>query len=388
MEILDLVGSYRAQDASEQRLYAQEGRRVRGGRDNPKYRASLLEAANLYADVLAGRTRPWRLQEAMTTSDFQFLFGDILDRQLLARYQSMPVMWEKFARRGRVRDFRKVRRYTLDGGEAVLDPVPQNTEYPAATVTDGKYEYQVRKYGKRLPFTWEDFINDDLDALKDMPERLANAARFSIEKFATDLYAGATGPDTSFFSSGNKNVVTGNPALSIAGLTTAFTVLAAQIDGDGNPIYIDGVTLVVPPALEAVALNIVNATEIYAASGGGNGNSVDQLKVTNWMRNRVAVVVNPWLPIVSNSSNGNTTWYLFANPSVGRPAMEIGFLQGHETPELFMKSPNAVRVGGGGLIDPMEGDFDTDAIDHKLRYVFGGTLMDPKSAVASSGVGS
>lgn len=387
MELLDLIETYNHQDASEKALYAREGRKVRGRRTDPKYKQALREAARLYEGVINGRIPAHRLQEAMTTSDFQFLFADILDRQMLAKYNSRPVMWDTFAKRGRVRDFRKVKRFTLDGGQAVLEKVDQNTEYPAAAVTDGKYEYQVAKYGKRLPFTWEDFINDDLDALSDMPQRLSDSARFSEEKFVTDLFAGASGPDSTFFASGNKNVVTGNPALSIAGLTTAFTVLGAQVDSDGNPIYVEMVTLVVPPALEAAALNIVNATEILAAEGGGSGTGNNQLRVTNWMRNRVKVVVNPWLPIISATANGNTSWYLFANPSVGRPAMEVGFLQGHETPELFLKSPNAVRIGGG-TVDPMDGDFDTDSIDHKLRHVFGGTLMDPKSAVASNGSGS
>lgn len=387
MQLLDLIESYNHQDATERTLYAKEGRKVRGGRNDPKYKQSLVEAARLYEGLLKGRVPMHRFQEAMTTSDFQYLFADIIDRQMLAEYTSRPVMWDAFAKRGRVRDFRTVKRFTLDGGQAVLEEVKQASEYPAAALTDGKYEYSVKKYGKRLPFTWEDFINDDLDALAKLPERLAQAARFSEEKFVTDLFAGATGPDSTFFSSGNANVVTSNPALSVAGITTAFNVLAAQKDTDGNPIYVSGVTLVVPPALEIPALNIVNATEILAADGGGDGNSKNQLRVSNWMRNRVQVVVDPWLPIISSSSNGNTSWYLFADPNVGRPAMEIGFLNGHETPELFVKSPNAIRVGGGN-VDPMDGDFDTDAVDHKLRHVFGGTLMDPKSAVASNGSGS
>jgi hypothetical protein len=104
------------------------------------------------------------------------------------------------------------------------------------------------------------------------------------------------------------------------------------------------------------------------------------------MANKVKLVINPWLPLIS-TTNGNTSWYLFADPNVGRPAIEVGFLIGHETPELFMKSPNATRVGGG-LIDPTEGDFDTDAVEWKERHVFGGTLMDPKSGVASNGTGA
>jgi hypothetical protein len=41
-----------------------------------------------------------------------------------------------------------------------------------------------------------------------------------------------------------------------------------------------------------------------------------------------------------------------------------------------------VRVGGGG-VNPTDGDFDTDTAEYKVRHVLGGTLMDPKAAVAS-----
>ncbi|HML23548.1 MAG TPA: hypothetical protein PKD09_17965, partial [Aggregatilinea sp.] len=38
---------------------------------------------------------------------------------------------------------------------------------------------------------------------------------------------------------------------------------------------------------------------------------------------------------------------------------------------MFRRSPNA--LGSGGLIDPMQGDFDTDTIGWKIRHVFGGS---------------
>jgi hypothetical protein len=386
MELLDLIETYRAQDASTERLYAREGRRVRGGRRDPKYLRSLAEAARLVEGVIKGRIPSWRLQEAMSTSDFSVLFGDIIDRQMLARYQHMPVMWQSIAKRATVRDFRSVKRFTLDGGEAILSKVKQQTEYPAASLVDAAYEYSVVKHGRRLPLDWETFVNDDLDALSDIPDRLANAARFSEERFVTNLFADSTGPDSTFFSSGHKNIVTGNPPLSVAGLTTAFTVLAAQTDTDGNPIYVNGVVLMVPPALKVAAMNILNATEILSADGGGDGTGNNQLRVANWLRNLVTLVDNPWLPIIDTTS-GNSAWYLFADPNVGRPALEIGFLRGHEQPELFQKTPNAVRVGGG-TVDPLDGDFETDSVDHKVRHVFGGTLMEYRSAVASDGSGS
>ncbi|MDF5758606.1 Mu-like prophage major head subunit gpT family protein [Spongiactinospora sp. TRM90649] len=396
MDALGDIATWDASEASESRIYEGEGtnmsgrwraRRARRGND-PRYRKGLLEAARLYERVLAGdRYAGLQFQEAMSTSDFSNLFGDILDRQILARYQQMPVQWTSIAKRGRVRDFRQVRRFTLDGAESTLSAVRQLTEYPAAALTDGVYTYSVGKFGRRVALSWEDLVNDDLDAFASIPDRLGNAARRTEERFVTDLYAAAGGPDSTFFSAGNKNLVTAgaSSALSITSLQAAYTLLASQVDADGAPIYIESAVLVVPPALKVQAMNILNATEILAASGGGNGGANDQLTVANWMRNDVSLIVNPWLPLITTSGTfGSTAWYLFANPNVGRPAMEVGFLVGHETPELFQKSPNAVRVGGGAVA-PEDGDFDTDSVEWKLRHTLGGTLMDPKSAVASPG---
>lgn len=360
-----------------------------------EYRQRLSHLVRLYQGTLEGdRRATFQFQEAMSRSDFTYLFGDVIDRQLLAAYQTQPVQWPTYAKRGRVRDFRTVKRFTLDGGEAVLNKVKELAPYKNRAVTDGAYSYAVEKYGDQIAVSWETMVNDDLDALSDLPTRLGKAARRTEERFSAALFSGSSGPNSTFFSTGNKNVinttvigstVTPNPALSIVGLQQAMQVMDQQVDADGGPIYVEGVTLVVPPALKVVANNIINATEIVAASGGGDGTGNDQLRVKNWMQNGVNVVVNPWLPLI-NTTSGNTAWYLFANPNVGRPAMEIGFLMGHETPELWVKSPNASRVGGG-LVSPEEGDFEHDAIQYRVRMVLGGTLMDVKSGVASTGLG-
>jgi hypothetical protein len=382
--------------AATDSIFASEGtsisRRTRRAQTQ-EYRARLRGLVRLYQGTIEGdRRATYAFQEAMSRSDFTYLFGDVIDRQLLAAYQTRPVQWPSYAKRGRVRDFRTVKRFTLDGGEAVLDKVKELAPYKNRAVTDGSYSYAVEKYGDQIAVSWETMVNDDLGALTDLPTRLGNAARRTEEKFAAQLFSGSSGMNGTYFSTANKNIinttvvgstVTPNPALTIVGLQQAMQVMGQQVDTDGGPIYVEGVTLVVPPALEVAANNIINATEIIAATGGGDGTGNDQLRVANWMRNRVSVTVNPWLPIV-NTTDGNSAWYLFANPSVGRPAMEIGFLTGHETPELWVKSPNAMRVGGGPVA-PEEGDFEHDAIQYRIRMILGGTLMDVKSAVASRG---
>lgn len=389
-KFLDLLESVRAEEASVQKLFNDAGRSVRGAGRGPDYARRLAEAANFIADIYTGARPAYQLREALTTSDFPNLFGDILDRQVLAHYQEAPQTYRNYVHISTVSDFRQVKRFRVDGSEGVLSAVAQQAEYPESKLVDAKYTYQVQKYGRRIPFAWETMINDDLNALNDIPFRFGKAARRSEEKFATQLFASSSGPLSTLYTAGNKNqvktangAVTNNPALSINGLQDAFTVLFKQVDQDGEPIHIEAVELVVPPALFIIAENILNSTQLWLNENGGTTNS--RMISQNWMKGMVRLNKNPYLPIVDTTS-GATAWYLFASPANGRPALEMGFLRGHETPELFMKQPNAVRIGGGP-INPQDGDFDTDSLQYKIRHVFGGTQLDPIMTVASNGTG-
>lgn len=383
-EFLDVIETIRAESASVQRLFGGEGRASSARRQSqdPVYLAKLAEAAAFIAAVYQGKRPVWQLQEALTTSDFANLFGDVLDRQLLANYSEAPYSWNQYCRRAVVQDFRAVKRFYLNGSEGGLAQVQQATDYPEGTLADGAYTYSVAKYGRKLPIAWESIVNDDLQALQDIPQRLGRAARRTEERFATGLFVGSTGLNTSFFSSGNKNALSGNPALSVNSLSTAITALMSMVDADGEPILVEGMTLVVPPALLQTARTILNATEIRIALDNANS-TYQQVSAPSWTQDIVQIAVNYYIPIVA-TSNGATSWFLFANPATTRPAVELGFLRGHETPEIFMKAPNAQRVGGGVVSE----DFDTDSLVYKVRHVVGGAVMEPKSAIGSNGSGS
>lgn len=401
MEFLQTIESLKVESEdikkvfNSQRLFnADDGKKVRAKAKNPKYAVQLVEAAEFIAEVMEGRRPGYHLREAMTTSDFPVLFGDILDRQILANYREMPTTWREFVKRRTVRDFRPVEyRYWEDGsGDAAarLGRVHEQEEYPEASLPDlSKIQYSIGKYGRRLPFSWEALINDDVDLFASIPERFAKAARRTEERFAIDMFVAATGPVAPFFSAGNDNLI--NNPLSISGLQAGLSKFANLRDEDGEPIVVTAAILVVPPSLEVTAQNILNATEIKMSgintgTTGNVGQTGAEITVGNWLRNRVRVIVNPYLSIV-NTTNGESAWYLFADPNDGRPAFEMAFLRGNEEPAIFIKEPNARRVGGGGS-DPLDGDFDTDSIEYKIRHVLGGTRIEPKAAVASTGTGA
>jgi hypothetical protein len=349
----------------------------RGSKD-PRVIAKLDESLRIFERGLSGSLRGRAdLAEALTTSDFPILLGGVFDRELLAQYEDITPVWQSFARRSIVKDFRAKKLVDLLGGRAILDPVAEGAPYPGRKVTESDYELKVGKRGARIPLTWEMLINDDLDAFRDLPSRLATGARDTEDYLATSLLVKASGVNTDFFKSANKNAPTALP-LTHENLGVALTAVSTRKDSENRPIINRGTVLMVPPALELQALAILNATEIRNTEG----NKV--LVGGNELRSKVTLVVNPWLPVIATDGKTDGRWFILPAPTAARPALAVGFLRGHEVPDLRVKNSAGVRVGGG-TIAPEEGSFEFDDIQYRVRHVLGGTPLDPIGTYVSNG---
>jgi hypothetical protein len=388
----DISESIRLEDASYAKLFdggTNISQRLRQRFEaDADYRQRLVETMRFVRDTQAGRIAPARFAEAMTTSDFPILLGGIMDRTLLGGYREYPASYEMWCKINRnVKDFRTISRAFLNLADGALDTVPQQEEYPFAGAGEGQYTYAVQKFGRKFKFSWESFVNDNLGAFSEVPMALGRAARRTTARFAASLICGAAGPNPVFFSAANGNMMNGNnSALSQTSLAAAANLLAQQMDNGGEPIFNDPAVLVVPPSLKLTAMQIVNALQIRAQNAGGaDVAGTVQLDTVNLFQN-LKIAVEPYISrIITAGTVGRTSWFLAADPAQSeRPAVELGFLQGHEEPQIAMKSPNAVMVGGGD-VNAFGGDFDTDSIEFRVRHIVGGTLMDPRMMVGSFG---
>lgn len=329
-----------------------------------------------------------QLQEAgETTSDFPLLFGTVLQRELVAKYKIATPGWRKYVKVGSSNDFRKSSLLNVLGGKSTLDLVPEQGEYKQASLSDAKVDIQVYKRGRTLGLSWETLINDDLGAFADLAEALAQVALRTEYKEATKLFVASTGPNATLFSSsGAANPIDGatiinkdTKVLSADNLFATITAMRNQLDVDGEPIVFDGFTVVVPPNKEKDALEATSPAALIAT---GVGASAARQTSANVVANlNLDVEVNPYLPVV-DTSHGTTGWYVFANLSNGG-AVQMNFLRGHETPEITMKAPNKQMVGGGA-VNPLEGDFESDTNKWRVRHVLGGTQVDMRLAYAQA----
>jgi hypothetical protein len=342
-------------------------------------------------DRLSKRMHEARLEEAITISDFPYLFGQVIDRQLLANYREPEdplYRWQDYVKIGSVPDFNTVRREKLSGKDPLLPEVPEKGEYLPYKPTNCRYTYAVKKYGAQFDISWEAIMNDSLGAFNDIPQEMANAAKDTEAFRAASLIAAATG-DGNASLYGNAIVDCGQTIdnlgvlpLTIANLETTIALMKRQTSPSGKPLKIRPKYLVVPPSLEFTARAILtSALKQWTEVGAGAGIPVPTTNVIP--QTGLQLRINDWFETI-DTTHGTTAWYLFADPTRGA-AVEVGYLRGQETPEVVMKASNKVAVGGGGLSSPFTGDFETDNIMYRVRDVIGGTAMDPRFTYLQSG---
>ncbi len=362
------------------------------------------------------------LRETMSYSDFSALTVDVLDRLLYGRYTVSPIANRPLVKEVPLRDFRVVARYTVDyatkpwsrmpeedaatsivpagAGEPPTERSIQQTARQVAGSTQ-RVTYQPQMYQGMMSVNWRALVNDDLGIFEEDIGRLSDGGLRTIYKYITQLYLASTGVNTTLYNSTFRNLVTttygaasNNPALSFQGLIDAIAVLEKQLDLDGQPIDFNGqLYLWCGPSLMTTAQALVNAVQADISVGGGTTNTQgfpsQRLRVgTGYVTRNMQVIVDKYIPIVVTSGTvGATIWGLTYQPSSqARPSLELGFLRGFNTPQLYQKVPNTMRVGGG--IDPMMGDFYSQNQEFKGVLVFGGTQIDGRSTVASTGQGT
>lgn len=372
-----------AETASIQEAFGGE-RRIAVGmpRRNPEWERKLIGAEAFMSDIRTGRRDFSHFREAMSTADFPLLFADSLDRQLYGAYEATEPTWMNYARAATVNDFRPVKRFATTGVRGILTKVGELAEHERRSQTEAEYGYAVDKFEAGFALSWETMINDDLGAFLRLPQDLADSARDSEEEFVTRMFCGASGPLTSVYTVGNNNFLNASASAPLTrdNLQAAITTLMKRKDERGNPIIVKAVELVVGPGLALEAEEIVNTTQYRVVDANGNVRII----TGNGVGASLRISTNYWIPSVATTANADTSWWLFANPSGPRPAMEFGRLRGYEAPALYEKVPDMRRIGGE--LEPFS--FNTEAQEKKIRHIYGGAFIDPKMTIGSTGTPS
>jgi hypothetical protein len=255
-----------------------------------------------------------------STSDFTNLLADVANKAMLKGYEETDETFQKWTSKGTLPDFKISKRVGLDTFPALTE-VPEGGEYQYATVGDRGESIVLATYGKMFSITRQAIINDDLDAFTKIPRSMGRAAPRTVGNL---VYAVLTGNPTmadnvALFHATHKNLLTG-AVLSTASVDALATAMRKQKDAIGTTLNIRLGSLIVPVALEGLALTVANSEYEVTANKDST--------LPNYMRGRFDVISDARLDEASAQ-----VWYGAANPSMF-DTVEVSYLDGIETPTL------------------------------------------------------
>lgn len=353
------------------------------------------ELACLMEGALEGDKRDTdKFFEAMTTSDHPALLVPAINKRVQDEAAAIPSRWREVASTQLVDDFRLqeiVRPRMTDGNilpknvgktfvEGGLPKIGELGEYPTISMDATGYQFRIAKSGVKAALSWEEVINGRSIGILDrfITNFATRAAR--QEGFEAFLqFVTGTGLNTTNLTDGtngtNDALLAGNPALSRAGLKAALAQ-AATHRLDGFRISMPAkFNLVVSPTNEVEAREILSAIEIRETSTSGSVETISR----NDLASKFDLVVAD--EIVQINDSADDFWFIVPKPgAIADANASVAFLRGYEAPQVFVKDTT--------VQNPMDGDFDHDAIETKVRHTASGVWSGAYGVVASTGAGS
>lgn len=324
-----------------------------------------------------------RLFEAMTTSDQPTLLEPAINRKVREIYDTYETSWGSVAGRETVDDFRLqeiVRPAMTDGtilesneGQTFvaggLPKIGELGEYPTIGMTATSLSYKIGKSGVKASLSWEEIINGrSISILEKFIADFARRSRKQEDFEAYGKFVNGSGYTSFITGAANDATLAGNPELSVDALKAAYKQ-AVTHTRDGFRVPLGGkFNLVVPRALSVDALEIMNYIDVTdPTTGERRGNEVAGL---------FDLVVADAVSSINASSD--KFWWIQPKPgTIEDSNVNVAFLRGHETPEIFVKSTT--------LQNPEDGDFDHDAYETKVRHTATGVAKELIGIVASTG---
>lgn len=305
---------------------------ARGERVNLRDRDGLLE----------------RAVGAHSTSDFPLLLADAANKALLSQYTVATPTYRKWAIRKQFNDF-KEHTFARVGDFPAFTEIQEGGAVRYGTISESAERINAREFTTGFALGRRAIINDDLNALSDFSSGIATRAASDENKWVYGtLKANPNLRDgTAVFHANHGNLAASGAGIDGTTVGAAVKALRAQKSLDGMVLNLQPAILVVGPAQEVAARQLLASI-----------NATKPSDVNIW---------SGFAELVVDAEITDNAWFLFASPSAA-PVMVFGYVQ-----------------GANGPVIRSEKDFDTQAIKVAASLDFGWGFTDFRGAYRNAG---
>lgn len=250
------------------------------------------------------------------------ILSNTANKFLMVGWNSVDMTPMRISKIRSVNDFKQITTVSLTG-DLQFEKVGAAGEIKHGQLGEQYYNNKADTYAKMLAITRQDIINDDLGALTSVPQRLGRGSALKLnDVFWTEFLNNLS---TSWFHSTNNNLNSGVADMTVGGLAATETIFMNQTDYDSKPLGIMPQILLVPTALKASALTLMNSQALIDGTATGTQGS------TNIWRGRFRVESSPYMSNSSYTGYSASAWYMLADPN-DLPFIEIAALNGRVEP--------------------------------------------------------
>lgn len=287
-----------------------------------------------------------------SSSDFGNVLLDVANKSVLKGWEAQPESFERFCKKGQLSDFKIANRGGLDDFKA-LDKVEEGAEYKYATLSDHGEKIMLATYGKIFSITRQAIINDDMNMLMSVPEKMGRAAKRTIGNLVWAIITGnpKMSDNKALFHADHKNLGSGAP--SVETISALCELMESQMIGEES-LNIQPAFAMVPPNLKRTMLQTVKSSSVKGADVNAG--------IANPIQDLLEVISEPRL-----KTNSDKAWYVAAG--LGEDTIEVAYLDGIDTP----------------YIEQQDG-FTVDGVATKVRIDAGVAPLDYRGLAKSTGV--
>lgn len=298
--------------------------------DNPFRGHTMFEMARACAERAGVNTRSMDRMDIVgsafthSSSDFPLLLADVAHKSLKRGYEESPEVFPQFTRAVTLTDFKPTSLAGL-GRFSNLDLIPEGGEYKYGTFNESGSPLRLATYGKMFSITRQAVINDDLNALADVPRKMGQAAKRTLGNAVFSILTSnpVMSDGKALFHADHKNLVDPGTVISTTSVDGLRVLMAIQKDAKGNTVYVPLKFLVVPVGLGGLARTVLESQfEVSATKNNTTPNIV---------RNSFEVIEDPRLDAADPKA-----WYGVADPAI-YDGIAVGYLDGRQEPYLESK---------------------------------------------------
>lgn len=261
---------------------------------------------------------------------FPAIMDNAIRKAYLEGHRTAPVTFDKWMKKGSLKDFKKNDNYYLMGSAGEFLEVPEGGELKHDTLnTEKRPTRQLKTYGRQFTMTRQAFINDDIDVIVKLPSRYAASARKTQNKQCYSILVnnGRIYDGINLFDKKHKNLLATGTGITREAVQSMILALGNQIDEFGEVCIIRPATIIVPSGYQFEMYSLFWSPTINTS---GNTQAVNPLYR---YRESIEVVEDPTINMLCGGFGNQMPWWLLGQKE-DTDFMEVDYLNGNEVPQI------------------------------------------------------